>query len=644
MAKKIVNNKQHNYIFYIVFAVFAFILYGNTLQNGYSLDDTYVTYKNEKIQKGIKAIPEILTSQYVSIYAEGGDGKLSFGYRPMAQITFAIEHELFGDNPKPQHLFNVLYYALSHILLFIVLNKLFGDKYKWFSFLLVLIWASHPLHTEVVASLKNREELLALIFALVSIIFFIKYAETHKFKHLIIASCIYFLSNLSKFSTPSFLLIVPLSLYMFKDLKGKRIVWVALALLIPMVVFAYFEFYAFGTVSRPYLYYENPLFVEGNFFDKVGTGMIGLLYYLKMHFFPHPLIYYYGYNMVPIGNIFHPLAIVSILIHLGLLILAVVLFKKNKIVSFFLIFYVAVMSTYSNILSIVPGIIAERYTFISSIAFAAILVYFIYKILKVKPDVQIATEKKWYSLLLALIVIIPYTLKTIDRNKDWKSEETLFKNDIRYAEKSAKANYFYASHLKTEYVRNMGKNNPQYNLTQQEKIIKHLSNAISIDSNYIDAINSLGEVYSMAQNNQDKAIEQFRRAVTIKPDFADGWYNLGYAYFQKSDYAKALVGFKKAAEIKKHDYRAFYNLSTTYNKLSYTDSAIMVMDKFIELNPELPFAYEQNGIYYLMKTGTLQAVKYLEKAHSIDASNKRVNGLLKQYYLSKNDSENAARF
>lgn len=90
----------------ILFTVILF--YGNTLQNNYSLDDSFVTQKNNITSTGLKAIPHILTSPYI----DGKDG-FRHDYRPVVKLSFAIEHELFGVNPKTSHLINILLYIVG---------------------------------------------------------------------------------------------------------------------------------------------------------------------------------------------------------------------------------------------------------------------------------------------------------------------------------------------------------------------------------------------------------------------------------------------------------------------------------------------------------------------------------------------------
>ena len=141
----------------IFLVLLVFILYGNTLLNKYSLDDEYVILNNKKVEQGIKGIPDIFTSRFTI-----SDNDITYGYRPVVLTTFAIEYELFGYAPGFSHFINVLLFALSSLLLFLILRKLFNAYHYLFPLIVTTIFIAHPIHTEVVASLKNRDEFLVL--------------------------------------------------------------------------------------------------------------------------------------------------------------------------------------------------------------------------------------------------------------------------------------------------------------------------------------------------------------------------------------------------------------------------------------------------------------------------------------------------
>lgn len=137
---------------------FAFLLYANTIFNQYSLDDELVTRNHRLTSRGIAALPDIFSSPYYS-----DEMGYSYGYRPVTLAFFAIEHSLWGDNPHLSHLMNALGYALLCGLLYLVLRRVLKDYPFWVPWFVALGYAAHPTHTEVVASLKNREEILSLL-------------------------------------------------------------------------------------------------------------------------------------------------------------------------------------------------------------------------------------------------------------------------------------------------------------------------------------------------------------------------------------------------------------------------------------------------------------------------------------------------
>jgi hypothetical protein len=165
------NNKKNAFLFLITFA-----LYFNTLWNGYSFDDNFIENSQVK-SNGLTAIKEIFTSHYWQ------EKENTFGYRPLVRFTYYVELQLFGQTPAVSHLINILLYAITVLLLFNILKKLFptNEKLMWW---ISLLFALHPIHTEVVASLKNREEIFMLMFGLSGIWMALRYVEQVKTRYL----------------------------------------------------------------------------------------------------------------------------------------------------------------------------------------------------------------------------------------------------------------------------------------------------------------------------------------------------------------------------------------------------------------------------------------------------------------------------
>jgi tetratricopeptide (TPR) repeat protein len=214
--------KHEKYWPWIIF-VFAILLYANTIPNDYNMDDELVTINHRNTSRGLTAIPDIL-SQY---YYEDVMG-YKYEYRPVVHISFAIEHELLGESPHISHAINVLLYAITCLLLFIFLKNLFPQNLKLLAWIATLLFVFHPIHTEVVASIKNRDEILALLFALCSGIIFLKAIDEKKYWLIFPSVLLFVIGCYSKITIIPLSLIFPISLLLFRKIKWRNLVVISI--------------------------------------------------------------------------------------------------------------------------------------------------------------------------------------------------------------------------------------------------------------------------------------------------------------------------------------------------------------------------------------------------------------------------------
>jgi protein O-mannosyl-transferase len=623
-----------------VFA-FAFVLYGNTLSNGYSLDDTYVTFNNPVVKQGAKAIPHIFSSLYINMNAEEG-GSLNFGYRPIAKAMFAMEQSLFGDDPYPSHLINVLLYALLLVLLFVILRRLLKAFNPWFPFIITMLWAAHPLHTEVVASLKNREEIMSLLCGLLTFYYFILYTGKPLVKYFILAVLFFIISFISKPSTITLAAGIPLALYFFTDMKLKNILIIFGSLIFTLLAVAFILRVSLPASHRPMLYFENPLIFEKHFLLKISTGFYILLFYLKMLLYPHPLLFYYGYNMIPIVSFANIWVILSILIHLGLFAYAVWKIKEKSILSFAILFYLVTISMYASIVKQHPGIVAERFLFLPSIGFSIFTAWLLFKLTRQSLTPGLKAGGGLKVLLLSVVFLLPYSAKTIIRNRDWDSQLSLFSHDNKYLQNSAKANYIYATTLKTELIEKIhGNGEDEDTKAETMQIIGLLNKTVQVYPGYFEAWNSLGEIYSMTRYDYEKALEYFGKSIEAKPTYASAWFNMGYAYQQKEDLPDAIIHYRKAISLDTTNIKAISNLATCYSKAGRPDSAVVLYKQITRMRPRIIRPYLSIITQYYRQGDTLNAILWLEKVAAVKPKEGRVTRMLTKYFTVKGDSTKA---
>ena len=161
------NSRLHS----LLIMLLAFILYANTLGHDYTQDDAIVIYDNMFTQQGVQGIPGIL--QYDTFYGffktEGKSKLVSGGrYRPFTLIMFAIEWQIFERNPMIGHLVNIILYGLLGICIYFFLIRLFKSPPKdiepaLLALITALLYIAHPIHTEAVANIKGRDEIMSML-------------------------------------------------------------------------------------------------------------------------------------------------------------------------------------------------------------------------------------------------------------------------------------------------------------------------------------------------------------------------------------------------------------------------------------------------------------------------------------------------
>jgi hypothetical protein len=223
------KNFQRRYLLF--FGILVFFLFANTLGHGYNMDDAMVTRNHPLTSKGLSAIGEIFTSPYYSD-AMG----YAYGYRPMVHLSFALEHDIFGETPGAGHFINVILFALSVILFFKLLVKWLGEKNVVYAAIATVLFAVHPIHTEVVASLKNRDEILAFLFVIWSGLTAHKFLEKKKWISVVSILILFSAAMLSKKSVYPMAIILPVAIIFLQSVHWKQLIAISLAMIIPAAI------------------------------------------------------------------------------------------------------------------------------------------------------------------------------------------------------------------------------------------------------------------------------------------------------------------------------------------------------------------------------------------------------------------------
>lgn len=217
----------------LILAAFVFVIYVNSLGNDYNLDDELVTKNHKLTSKGISAIPEIFSSPYYS-----DDQGYRYEYRPIVLTSFAIEHQLFGESPGVSHLFNLIFYIFTVIVLFNCLRVVFKHQTFFFPLAIALLFIAHPTHTEVVASIKNRDEILSLMGGFLALLYALRYGDNKKFWFLVLSVLFFILGILSKKSILPFSVLIPIAMILFTRASFVQVFVISLMMSLITTIFS----------------------------------------------------------------------------------------------------------------------------------------------------------------------------------------------------------------------------------------------------------------------------------------------------------------------------------------------------------------------------------------------------------------------
>jgi len=634
----------------LIFA-FAFLLYANTLMHGFVLDDAIVITDNMYTQQGIKGIGGILSNDtfFGFFKVEGKETLVTGGrYRPMTLILFALIHQISAD-PFIFHLITVLFFAFTCVVLYHTLLLLLsppssdgaqrGDPPKpaWAStapmiaWLATVLFAAHPIHTEVVANIKGCDEILTLLGCLGALYFTLKAWDTREMKWSVAAGLSFFIACLSKENAAAFVVLIPLALWFFRSTQttqegSGRSVWAA-----SLPIFGAFVafFLLRGTIlewrfggepmelmNNPFLKLEGSQWVKFAPAERLATIFYTLGKYVQLLFVPHPLTHDYYPRQIGIMTFGNPMVLFSLALYGFLGYQAIRGLQRREASAYGILLYLLPLGIVSNLVFPIGTNMGERFAFMPSLGFCFLIALFLSKYVKNNQNLVLG---------LFAVVILLFSTKTFLRNFAWESNEKLFMTDADVSTNSAKLQNACGGVL---FDRATKEKDPEKQRVLCQQAIPHLDQAIKIYPNYKDAYISRGGAHFVLREFP-QAIEDYRRAIQLAADdtkiktylalalrdggryygeekrdmptafkcFNESWQInpkdpetarlLGVANGIQGNHPQAIEWFTKAVEVAPKEAGYIWDLSLAYYASGNAAKAQELRQKAIELDPEI---------------------------------------------------------
>jgi len=422
----------------IILILTALLAYANAWPNNLVLDDIMFSMENRLPGVGLAEIGHFFTD---NVWAGlGADTNL---YRPLLLVSVALDMQLFGDWVAGYHLVNILLHALVTVAVYGFVRYLLlacgGEfpKSSYVALLSALIFAVHPIHTEVVNSIFNRSEMLVTLGVVGGLWWFLQTVEQYPRKAWGVLSLIYLLVMLCRETgivlpviTVAVLWIITPGSWQQRLRRCLPVFW----LLIPLAVYLGLRAHA---LDAPLTFDEivsntpipatptqagepRVLPVLGMSFDigKVLPAVTVWFDSLKLMLWPHPLMIFHGRSETNVW--------IALTVQLALISAALVglIQKRPGLILGLAFFYMAILPS-SRIIgeaNVMPHL-AERYLYMSSVGMAIVLGFCLSFLVQ-----RFALKTALVSIFVLLIILAPLTWA---RNAEWASAARLTQSDYQ---------------------------------------------------------------------------------------------------------------------------------------------------------------------------------------------------------------------
>jgi tetratricopeptide (TPR) repeat protein len=598
-------------------AALGMILYANTVGHDYCLDDYSAIKDNWVVKGGLKNLGTIFTTEYrYGVWSSYGSL-----YRPFSLAMFALEWQLSPDNPAVGHFVNMALYGFTGWLLWITWRRILVDYPVALPALAVLLFIAHPVHTEVVANIKSRDEILAMIGGIGALYGLWRHFENRGAGWLVLALASYTLGLFSKESAITFLALIPLTVWFFGRRPTGELLRLTGLFLIPTAIFLLVRHQALSKQGGEEVFSILDNFIVGaaNPAERLASALMMCGRYLWTLVFPHPLISDLGYpQMRPVG-FGDWRALAGLVVYGGMFVWAILNLGRRHFLSFAILFYLISFSLFSNVLILIGTSYGERLLYLPSLGFAFATAWALLKIFRIDDPRSVWNPNGKGALVwgTAGVLLAMYSLKTISRNPAWDDSYSLYSADLPNSPNCAKLHY----HIGLEETKR-GLNKAEDAVADRKWIEKGLasySKAIELYPGYHDAYGSRGLAYFRLQE-YDKAFTDYQEAIKHRPNDAKVLSNMGYIYFMRQQLDKAEEVYRKAVQYDPRFVDARRNLGAVLAMKKQFPAAIEQWQEALKYDPNNKTLLEYIGFAYRDMGQPEQARPWLERAQQAGAN------------------------
>jgi len=379
------------------------------------IDDKLYITENTVVNGGLSELSNVFTKS--SGYGHELFKDYSGAYRPVTLFSFLMDKVLFNLNPIILHLENLLFFVLSCLLIYHLLNLLTLKNSYW-NLIITLLFLVHPIHQEVISNIKCRDEIFVLLFFLISLIGLVNYQKTSKISYLLFSIIAFTIALFSKESAITFILIYPLFLlFILKQSNIKKTILTTTFYLIPIVIYLFIRnLVLVSEITEVITIDSNALIGLDSFIErKLGALYLVGVYAFKL-FIPNPLLWDYSEGYFEFGAKSFLIGFLVVAFFITVIYKA---FTQKKLILLFSVgLFIITLSVVSNLIIEIPSTFADRFLTVPSLAIV---------FLPLSLNFKAKTENQ--LKLLPLFIIGVFTFLNLFTLSAWKNELSLFEKN-----------------------------------------------------------------------------------------------------------------------------------------------------------------------------------------------------------------------
>lgn len=628
----------------------AILCYAPTLNYPFLFDDRSLVVENPRL-RSLWNIRAIFTTNY---WGNAFNQEL---YRPLTHLSFAMNYAVSGLQAWSYHAGNIVLHALGSLLVWRVALLIHSRQAA--AWLAAILFAAHPIHTEAVANVAGRAELLAVVLVLAAWIWHQDYVWREANTGSGFLAALFFAGALfSKENGINLLIVAGLGdVWRLRDRRGP-FVWRRLsgmycaygAVLLGYLGVRALIFNRAFPVAQDVPFMDNPLVNAATLVRLATAAKVYVLYLLKL-VFPVNLSADYSFAQIRLSHMWWEAPALLSVFCLGALgLIALRGWWARSTLGFGLAVALLTLLPTSNVPFPIGTIMAERLVYLPSVGFCVALGALVYSAVSERPAWRSAAIAAGVSIVIALIVL------TMNHQRVWMSNMRLWRATFQAAPRNWKAAYNLGLALRGADRTDAGLHAYQHALAiypddhniyanlgivyfehgYQDRAIRTYQRGLRLAPDFELLFSNMGRsLHALGRERQARQL--YRRAVSRTPSFTVGWYNLANSWLRGKAYDRALLAYLRVLKLDAGNAPAWNNLGAVWRRRGFRDRAMRAYLSAVRSDPRHLSSLLNFGGLLFEEAKYRRAAGVLSRAQQRSPDNATVYRMLREVYRQLND-------